>query len=80
MLCLNYDGLYGINNLNRYMQSTNPNREFIYQQNIYKIGDPVVFVINDFEQYDLYNNIEGKIINIISTESYIEFYIDIRKK
>ena len=39
VLCLNYDGLYGINNLNRYLQSTNKQQEFLYQQNIYKIGD-----------------------------------------
>lgn len=25
ILCLNYDGLYGINNINRFLQSTNPN-------------------------------------------------------
>ena len=25
ILCLNYDGLYGINNINRFLQSSNPN-------------------------------------------------------
>lgn len=80
MLCLNYDGLYGINNLNRYLQCKNANEEYLYQQNIYKIGDPVVFVINDFEKYGLYNNIAGKIINIASHDDFIEFQIDIGKK
>lgn len=43
VLCLNYDGLYGINNINRYLQASNPNDAFEYQQNLYKVGDPVVF-------------------------------------
>ena len=80
MLCLNYDGLYGINNLNRYLQANNPNEEFLFQQNVYKIGDPVVFVINDFQQYGLYNNIHGIITNIVSTDNFIEFKIKINKK
>ncbi len=29
VLCLNYDGLYGINNINRFLQSTNPNKAFV---------------------------------------------------
>lgn len=55
------------------MQCKNANEEYLYQQNIYKIGDPVVFVINDFEKYGLYNNIAGKIINIASYDDFIEF-------
>ena len=80
MLCLNYDGLYGINNLNRYLEANNPNEEFLFQQNVYKIGDPVVFVINDFQQYGLYNNIHGIITNIVSTDNFIEFKIKIDNK
>ena len=26
ILCLNYDGLYGINNINRFLQSSNPSQ------------------------------------------------------
>ena len=48
VLCLNYDGLYGINNINRYLQASNPNDVFEYQQNLYKVGDPVVFITNDY--------------------------------
>ena len=80
MLCLNYDGLYGINNLNRYLQCKNVNEEHLYQQNAYKIGDPVIFIINDFEKNGLYNNIPGKITNITSFDNYIEFQIDLGKK
>ena len=28
ILCLNYDGLYGINNINRFLQESNPNPAF----------------------------------------------------
>lgn len=59
-LCLNYDGLYGINNINRYLQASNPNDAFEYQQNLYKVGDPVVFITNDYSAYGIYNNLSGK--------------------
>ncbi len=60
VLCLNYDGLYGINNINRYLQASNPNDAFEYQQNLYKVGDPVVFITNDYSAYGIYNNLSGK--------------------
>ena len=80
VLCLNYDGLYGINNLNRYLQSTNPKEEYVYQQNIYKVNDPIVFIINDLDAFGLYNNITGKIIEIKNTDSQFIFNIEINKK
>jgi ATP-dependent exoDNAse (exonuclease V) alpha subunit len=43
ILCLNYDGLYGINNINRFLQSSNPNSAVEWGSATYKIGDPVVF-------------------------------------
>jgi ATP-dependent exoDNAse (exonuclease V) alpha subunit len=30
ILCLNYDGLYGINNVNRFLQSSNPGKEVVW--------------------------------------------------
>src|SRR5690606_10477005 len=30
ILCLNYDGLYGINNINRFLQSSNPSEAIIW--------------------------------------------------
>lgn len=79
VLCLNYDGLYGINNLNRYLQTTNPCKEYIYQQNIYKINDPIIFVVNDFEKFGIYNNIKGKIIDIIVNDDQYTFKIELEK-
>lgn len=75
VLCLNYDGLYGINNINRYLQSSNPNEAFEYQQNLYKVGDPVVFITNDYSAYGIYNNLSGKIAEIKNEEENISFKI-----
>lgn len=77
VLCLNYDGLYGINNVNRYLQASNPNIAFEYQQNLYKIGDPVIFIINEYSAYGIYNNLKGKIVDIQDNEEDIKFKIQL---
>lgn len=43
ILCLNYDGLYGINNINRFLQNDNLNPAVYWDSWIYKVGDPVIF-------------------------------------
>ena len=43
ILCLNYDGLYGINNINRFLQNSNPNPTIVWGINTYKVGDPILF-------------------------------------
>ncbi len=73
ILCLNYDGLYGINNLNKILQESNPNREVELNNFIYKINDPVIFIdSNQFGGY-LYNNLKGKILNISENNNYVTF-------
>ena len=79
VLCLNYDGLYGINNVNRYLQAKNPNRAYTYQENIYKINDPIIFIVNEYDYLGVYNNLNGKIIDISENESQIMFMIEIDK-
>lgn len=75
VLCLNYDGLYGINNVNRYLQAKNNNKGIIYQQNIYKEGDPIVFIDNNFRYFGIYNNLKGIIKNIFETDGEILFSV-----
>ena len=77
VLCLNYDGLYGINNINRYMQASNPNVAYEYQENLYKVGDPVIFITNDYSLYGIYNNLKGKIAAIEDDEENITFKIEL---
>lgn len=62
ILCLNYDGLYGINNVNRFLQGGNPNSAVIWRDASYKVGDPILF--NESERFRpiLYNNLKGRIV------------------
>ena len=49
ILCLNYDGLYGINNINRFLQSSNSGAATTWRVSTYKVGDPVLF--NEIERF-----------------------------
>lgn len=63
ILCLNYDGLHGINNINRILQERNEHIEYSIGVDLYKEEDPVVF--NDCPRFrDLYNNLKGRIKKI----------------
>ena len=64
ILCLNYDGLYGINNINRFLQNNNPNKTFRWDLWTFKVGDPILF--NESERFTpvLYNNLKGIIVDI----------------
>lgn len=65
VLCLNYDGMYGINNINKIRQNANPNKEFNLGVDTFKIGDKILF--NDCPRFKdfLYNNLKGIIKNIV---------------
>ncbi|WP_026883549.1 ATP-dependent DNA helicase [Clostridium akagii] len=77
VLCLNYDGLYGINNINRFLQNSNPNPSVQWSTNIYKIGDPILF--NETERFTplIYNNMKGQISKIDIEENQIWFNIEL---
>ena len=77
VLCLNYDGLYGINNLNRLLQSNNPNRGYIWGINTYKVNDPILF--NESTRFNpyVYNNMKGRIVDIELSNSNIRFDIEL---
>ena len=84
ILCLNYDGLYGINNINRFLQQANPNPTIVWGVHQYKVGDPILF--NDSKRFAplIYNNLKGWIIgiNLFEDESgseIIEFDIEVDK-
>lgn len=77
ILCLNYDGLYGINNINRFLQNSNPNLPVQWATNIYKIGDPILF--NETERFAplIYNNMKGQIRKIDIEEYQIWFDVEL---
>ncbi|APT76051.1 helicase [Marinitoga sp. 1137] len=79
ILCLNYDGLYGINNINRFLQANNPNTAVYWGELVYKVNDPILF--NDTKRFgpSIYNNLKGKIVFIEKKDDYIQFDIQIDK-
>mgnify|MGYP001178196779 CR=1 FL=1 len=64
ILCLNYDGLYGINNINRFLQESNPNVPVSWGIQQYKVNDPILFNESDLFAPVIYNNMKGQIIGI----------------
>lgn len=75
VLCLNYDGLYGINNLNKLLQEKNPNPTIDWGVHSYKIGDPVIFTESSRFAPVLYNNLKGRIAKITINGNEITFEI-----
>lgn len=78
VLCLNYDGKFGLNNMNNYFQSANKKGEAItWGEWNYKKGDPILF--NDSKRFPiLYNNLKGKIIEVWKIpRQEINFVIDV---
>jgi energy-coupling factor transporter ATP-binding protein EcfA2 len=71
VLCLNYGGLYGINNINHFLQESNTGKEIWRGVQRYKVGDPILF--NDsadkyFVRIDdqvpiIHNNMKGRIVD-----------------
>ncbi|MDE5591749.1 MAG: ATP-dependent RecD-like DNA helicase, partial [Helicobacter sp.] len=80
ILCLNYGGIYGINNVNRMLQENNKNPSHYFKGLIYKVGDPILF--NEVERFDesLYNNLKGVITDIQRQTDCISFNIKVDKE
>ena len=76
ILCLNYNGLYGLNNINRLLQLNNPN--FFVDIGIwrFKIGDSILF--NDSGRFNvLYNNLKGRILDLKDNVNSVYFVIEV---
>lgn len=77
ILCLNYDGLYGINNVNRFLQSSNPQAAVTWRESTYKIGDPVLFHETERFRPVIYNNLKGRIVDIVHAPGRIRFDVEL---
>ena len=75
VLCLNYCGLYGVNNLNTLLQIYNKNPSFILSNSEFKVDDPILFVENNFFISDLHNNLKGVIKKIENRENELYFKV-----
>lgn len=77
VLCLNYDGLYGINNVNRFLQASNPNSAYVWGEAVYKVDDPVLFNETDRFRPLIFNNMKGKVVGISQVPGKITFDVDL---
>ena len=77
ILCLNYDGKFGLNNMNRFFQNANPNGPAVsWYEWPYKKGDRILF--NDSSRFPiLYNNLKGELVDIQRTSDQITFTVDV---
>lgn len=79
ILCLGYNGIYGINNINRIMQGNNPSEAIEWGVWTYKVGDPIVFTETRRFENILYNNLKGTIVGIEKEEEHIKFIIELER-
>lgn len=84
ILCLNYDGLYGINNINRFLQESNPSECVNWEIRTFKAGDPILFFDIDRFGPAIYNNMKGRIlkasvVSVGQADERIEFDIELDK-
>lgn len=79
ILCLNYDGLYGINNINNYLQNINTNKSISININTYKVNDPIIFGDTTRFLPVIYNNMKGIIRDIEETDDKVWFTIELKK-
>lgn len=77
ILCLNYDGLYGINNINRFLQTSNTGAATTWRVSTYKIGDPVLFHETERFRPVIYNNLKGRIVGIDHVRGRIQFDVEL---
>lgn len=76
ILCLNYDGKFGLNNMNSYFQNANTGTAVVWRDWKYKVGDHILF--NDTDRFSLlYNNLKGRIVQIELFDSRIRFTVDV---
>lgn len=92
ILCLNYGGLYGINNINHFMQESNIGKEIWRGIQRYKVGDPILFndSADDFfgknedQPPIIHNNMKARILDFIVLDAgeateRIQFDVEIDK-
>ena len=79
ILCLNYDGLYGINNINRIFQKKNNHKEYKWKQYFFIVGDPIVFNDSTIYKNVFYNNLKGRILHIVENDLNFVFTVKIER-
>ncbi|AJC88192.1 AAA family ATPase [Campylobacter insulaenigrae] len=81
ILCLNYGGLYGVNNINRLLQENNPKQGIQFNSLYYKIDDPILFNNESSLRFGqvIHNNLKGSIVDIKKENGYALFVVNVYK-
>jgi len=66
---------YIINNINRFLQNSNPSQGVMWGINTYKINDPILFNESNIFYPLIHNNSKGRIVGIRPEEQKIYFDI-----
>lgn len=80
VLCINYDGVYGINNVNRFLQASNPNPAVTRKGATFKVGDPVLFNDTDRFRGVIYNNLKGVLVAVTPSQGKVTFDIELARE
>lgn len=80
VLCLSYNGLYGVNNVNRILQQSNGETPIEWRHRKYKAGDPIVFGNTRRFLPVIHNNSRGTIRRIEKLADKIQFDIEIQSQ
>ena len=77
ILCLAYDGLYGINNINRYKQEINKGKLVSWSVWSFKEGDRILFNESYYFRDYFYNNQKGLLEAISEEENKVVFKVKV---
>lgn len=80
ILCLNYDGLYGINNINKYLQDQNDNTGVAWKVWKFKKEDKIIFNENALFREYFYNNQKGIIDDITDSKEKVTFVVRVKSE
>lgn len=80
VLCINYDGVYGINNVNRFLQASNPSPPVVRRGATFKVNDPVLFNDTDRFRGVIYNNLKGTLVGITTSPGKITFDVELARE
>ena len=75
ILCFNYNGLYGINNINRFLQNSNSNLGETWGLWTYKINNPIWF--NEVDRFSpfVYNNLKGRSVDMAHSLRQMQVFV-----
>ena len=69
--------MYGINNINKILQSKNESKRLVWKHYTFKVNDPILFNDSGFYSKVFFNNLKGKIVDFQESPTTIYFKVKI---